>query len=62
MVGSWQLAVGSKITDRFMGSKVLRFGLVPFTLIPTDRLNKVLKLLKVLRSPACAFDRKFTLA
>ena len=37
------------VTIRFMGSKVHRFGLVPFTVIPTDRFNKILRVLKVLR-------------
>ena len=36
--------------------------LVPFTAILTDRLDKVLKLLKILRFLDCASNRKFTLA
>ena len=38
---------------RFMGSKVHRFGLVPLTIIPTDRFEKVLKILKLLRFAIC---------
>ena len=38
---------------RFMGSKVLRFGLLPLTITPTDRFDKVLRMLKVLRFAIC---------
>ena len=34
---------------RFMGSKVLRFGLLPLTITPTDRFDKVLRVLRVLK-------------
>ena len=38
----------------FMSSKVHRFGLVPLTIIPTNRFDKVLRMLKVLRFLECA--------
>ena len=49
----------SPLEKRFIGSKVHGFGLVPFTVILTDRFDKVLR---VLRFFECASYRLSILA